>query len=172
MGDLWHKCGRLEFLKIILSRILTKSFRLLNRAMKPEARSQNRALIGALSHIQMLIAKYLKICTRAKQSQEITGSSDSEAERNRSSHNSREDKPSPGQIYSQNEEPEIENEIGVGLNRERGICYLIAAIQIFYEIKEIRTSIGSITDSADEAIHPTDLTRHMNTYRHQVVDCL
>jgi hypothetical protein len=51
MGDLWHKCGRLESLKNILSRVLMKSFRLLNRAMKTEARSHNRALTDAFSHI-------------------------------------------------------------------------------------------------------------------------
>jgi hypothetical protein len=96
--------------------------------MKTEARSQNRALTGALSHIQMLIAKYLQIYTRAKQSHEFTGSSNSQAESDCSSHMSVEAQPSPEQSYLQNEEPKIENEIGVGLHRERGICYLIAAI--------------------------------------------
>jgi hypothetical protein len=139
--------------------------------MKAEARSQNRALIGALSHIQILIAKYFEIYARAKQSQKFTESSDSQAESDYSSHISVEARPSPEQNYLQNRESEIDNEIGVGLQRERGICYLIAAIQLFYHIKEIRTRRGSITHRADQAIHLTDLIRHMNTDRHQVVNC-
>jgi hypothetical protein len=97
----------------------------------------------------MPFAKYLEIYTRAKQSQEFTGSSDSQAESDCSSYMSVEARPSPEQSYLQNEEPEVENEIGVGLHRERGICYLITAIQLFYHIKEIRTRILSITQRAD-----------------------
>jgi uncharacterized membrane protein YheB (UPF0754 family) len=142
--------------------------------MKTEPTSQNRALTGAFSDIQMLIARYFKMSTRAKQSQEITGSSDSEAESSCSSDKSVKAPPNPEQSYLQAEESEIENEIGVGLYREEGICYPISTVQLSYHIKEIqtrRTRIGSITDRVDQAIHITELISHMNTYCHQAINC-
>jgi hypothetical protein len=55
----------------------------------------------------MLIARDLEIYTKAKQSEEIAGSSDSEEERNCSSDKSVGTPPSPEQSYSQAEELEI-----------------------------------------------------------------
>jgi hypothetical protein len=75
--------------------------------MKIEPRSQNGALTAGFSDIQMLIARYLETYTKAKQSEEIAGSSDSEAESNSSSDKSGGAQPSPEQSYSQAEKPEI-----------------------------------------------------------------
>jgi hypothetical protein len=70
----------------------------------------------------------LQIYIRAKQSQKFTGSSDSQAESDCHSHMAVKARPSPEQSYLPNEKPEIDKEIGRGLHRERGICYLIETI--------------------------------------------
>jgi hypothetical protein len=78
MRDSWNKFPRLEILKNLLGRVLARSFSLLNRAMKTEPRCHKLALTGALYHIRLLMAKFLKVCTWATQSQVITESRDSE----------------------------------------------------------------------------------------------
>jgi hypothetical protein len=127
--------------------------------METERTIQNRALSGAFADIKMLIAEYLKIYTRATPGNEPGES------------NSGQDSTDTEQTYLEAEEPETENEIGVGLYRKGAICYLIAAIQILYHIKEIRIRISSITNGVDEAIHLSDVIRRMNTYHYQFVDC-
>jgi hypothetical protein len=86
---------------------------------------------------------------------------------NFSSDQSVEGTPSLEQSYFQTETREIENEIRVGVHKQGPICCLIAAIQIFDHIKEIRTRPLTAADMADQAIHITDRVRRVNTYCHQ-----